>query len=337
MSRAVITGITGQDGAYLSKYLLEKNYDVIGIGRFSNENKLWRLNKTGILKDIQLVETNLEDAADVGNVIKTYKPDEVYNLAAQSSVSSSWDNPFQCIDFNTKSVLCLVNALKYFGENTKMLQASSSEIFGVADADVQSESTSYNAVSPYGLSKLFGQKIVETYRYSYSLKLYSAILFAHESPLRDVKFVSRKITTYFADLYKNGYTQALELGNVYTKRDWGYAPDYVKAMHDIMQGEPDDFVVASGCSHTVQEFVNNVAKYCDINLIWEGEGISTKAIDSVTGNVLVQINPKFFRPIEPRQLKGDITKINTILGWHPKYTFDEMCKMIIEQEIEDLL
>ena len=154
--------------------------------------------------------------------------------------------------------------------------------------------------------------------------------------MRDIRFVSRKISNYFANLVKHGYEQPLELGNVNSKRDWGYAPDYVKAMYEIMQGVPDDYVVASGCSHTVKEFVNNIATFCNIELIWDGEGVSTKAYDSKNGNIIVKINSAFFRPIEPRQLKGDISKIKAKIGWKPHYTFEEMCKLIISEELGEI-
>ncbi|MFW5703410.1 MAG: GDP-mannose 4,6-dehydratase [Patescibacteria group bacterium] len=317
--KAFITGILGQDGPYLAKLLLEKGYKVYGlIRRYSNPN-FENLNYIGITSDIDFVEGDLTDEASLLNIIKTIKPDEVYNLAAQSFVGGSWDQAKLTTDINAIGPLYLLNAIKLFSPTTKFYQASTSEMFGANhDNFYQDESTPFHPRSPYGVAKVYGYWITINYRESYRLFTTNGILFNHESPIRGKQFVTRKITDGIAQI-KHGFAEKLHLGNLDSKRDWGFAGDYVEAMYLMLQvDEPDDYVVGTGSCHSVQEFVE---------LAFSHAGIKNWKDYVVT-------DPRFKRPAEVDHLQARVDKAKKKLGWEPTVTFEELVKMMVDADMK---
>ncbi len=319
MKSVLITGILGQDGPYLAKLLLEKGYKVYGmIRRYSNPN-YENLNYLGVTHDIEYIEGDMTDESSLINLIKTVRPDEVYNLAAQSFVGSSWEQAKLTTEINALGPLYLLNSLKYFSPTSRYYQASTSEMFGLENTDGhQDENTHFHPRSPYGISKVYAYWMTVNFRESYNMYTCNGILFNHESPIRGIQFVTRKITDGVAKI-KRGLTNELRLGNLDARRDWGFAGDYVEAMYLMLQQDkPDDYVVGTGENHSVKEFVAaafSVAGMTD----WEK---------------YVIIDPRFKRPAEVPNLHAKPDKVMRVLGWKPKMTFDQLVKMMVEADLE---
>ena len=334
MKTALITGITGQDGSYLAELLLEKNYRVHGlIRRNSTSDGTDRINHLLKLPTITLHYGDMTDFACLASLVKEVKPDEIYNLAAQSHVKVSFSNSLYTADANGLGTLRLLETIRILGlENSvKYYQAATSEMYGQVQSIPQREDTPFYPRSPYGVAKLYAHWITKNYRESYGIHASSGILFNHESPRRGETFVTRKITKALAEIRYSKKTTPLELGNLDAKRDWGHAKDYVEAMWLMTQQEnPDDYVIATGQQHTVREFVEASCDYMGYNLEWVGEGLKEVGRERGTGEVLVQVNPDFYRPAEVESLVGDCTKAKEKLGWKHNYSFtelvEEMCK-----------
>jgi len=342
---ALITGITGQDGSYLAEFLLEKGYDVHGIMRRSssfNTGRIEHLYLDGWVRDMQkgrkltLHYGDMTDSSSLIRIIGLVKPDEIYNLAAQSHVKVSFDVPEYTADTDAVGVLRLLEAVRILGmeKSTRIYQASTSELYGKVEEVPQCETTPFHPRSPYSVAKLYAYWIMKNYRESYGMFTANGILFNHESERRGETFVTRKISLAAARIAA-GKQDKLYLGNLNAMRDWGYAPDYVECMWLILQQpEPDDFVIATGEYHSVREFATLAFRYAGIELRWEGEGLDEKGCDSATGRCFVEVDPRFFRPAEVDELLGDPTKARTILGWNPRKTsFEELVKRMVESDI----
>ena len=342
---ALITGITGQDGSFLAEFLLEKGYDVHGIIRRSSSFNTGRIEHLYLdewvrdMKNKRLINLHYADMTDSSSlvrVIQQVQPTEIYNLAAQSHVKVSFDCPEYTADTDGIGTLRLLEAVRILGMEKKcrIYQASTSELFGQVQEVPQKETTPFYPRSPYGAAKLYAYWIMKNYRESYGMFAVNGILFNHESERRGETFVTRKITLAAARIAQ-GYQDKLYLGNLNSLRDWGYAKDYVECMWLILQQEkPDDFVIATGEYHTVREFATLAFKEVGINLRWEGEGVDEKGIDTATGKVLVEVDPKYFRPAEVEQLLGDPTKAKTVLGWNPRKTsFEELVSIMVKHDI----
>ena len=349
MKTAIITGTTGQDGAYLSRLLLSKGYKVIGTHRRSSTNTFWRLRELDVLSNasFELCEFDITDPQRAHAVIQKYQPDEVYNLAAQSFVGTSFEQPHSTTQHTGVSVLNLLEAIKNINTKIKFYQASTSEMFGKVQAVPQIEDTPFYPRSPYGVAKLFAHWMTVNYREAYGLFASSGILFNHESPLRGNEFVTKKITRGVARILA-GNSAPLELGNLDSKRDWGYAKDYVDGMWRMLQtDEPDTYVLATGLTHTVRDFVSSAFAAVGIQLEFVDSGINERgiiqSIDLKTahtnglkvGQELISVNPSFFRPAEVELLIGDYTKAKTELNWEPKTSLDELVKMMVEFDLND--
>lgn len=334
--KALITGINGQDSSYLAELLLSKNYEVHGIVRRSSTNNLERINH--ILPQIYLHYGDLSDSLSLIKIIQEIKPDEIYNLAAQSDVKVSFSTPEYTADIDAIGTLRLLEACRVCGieKTVKFYQASTSELFGKVEEYPQSETTLFHPYSPYAIAKQYSYWIVKEYREAYGMFAVNGILFNHESERRGEEFVTRKITKSVARIM-NGTQDYLELGNLDSLRDWGYAKDYVEAMWLMLQQDtPDDFVIATGEQHSVREFVDETFKYYGVNIIWQGKDVDEVGIDSSTGEILVKVNPKFFRPTEVDNLCGDASKANRILKWKPKISFKELVKIMAESDKEKI-
>lgn len=337
---ALIFGITGQDGSYLTKFLLEKNYEVFGVvRRSSTDNNLVRLER--ILKDMfldhmHLLYADITDMAGVVRLIQEVVPDEIYNLAAQSHVKVSFEKPLYTAQVDAMGTLNILEAIRIanFSQKTRFYQASTSELFGKVQQIPQNEKTSFYPRSPYGVSKLFSYWAVVNYREAYGLYACNGILFNHESPLRGEDFVSRVITMGVVDV-KNGLREKLLVGNLDAKRDWGFAGDYVEAMWLILQQNfPDDFVIATGQTHTVREFIELAFKYVGIEIKWIGSGLTEIGVDAAKPEkVLVAVDPMRFRPAEVDILIGDASKAARILGWVPRTKFPQLVEMMVNNEM----
>jgi len=338
MKTALITGITGQDGSYLAELLLEKNYRVHGlIRRNSTSDGTDRINHLLKLPTITLHYGDMTDFACIAQLIKDIQPDEIYNLAAQSHVKVSFSNALYTADANGLGTLRILEAIKLLGleKTTRFYQAATSEMFGEVQSIPQREDTPFYPRSPYGVAKLYAHWITKNYREAYGMFACSGILFNHESPRRGETFVTRKITKTLAEIRNGKRILPLELGNLDAKRDWGHAKDYVEAMWLMLQQEePEDFVIATGQQHTVREFVDAAFDYMGYSIEWVGEGLKEVARDYGTGEILVKINPEFYRPAEVESLVGDCTKAQQSLGWKHHYSFtqlvEEMCKYDLE-------
>ena len=338
MKTALITGITGQDGSYLAEFLLEKNYRVHGlIRRNSTSDGTDRINHLLKLPSITLHYGDMTDFACLAALVKEVQPDEIYNLAAQSHVKVSFSNALYTADANGLGTLRILEAIKLLGleKTTRFYQAATSEMFGEVQSIPQREDTPFYPRSPYGVAKLYAHWITKNYREAYGMFACSGILFNHESPRRGETFVTRKITKTLAEIRNGKRILPLELGNLDAKRDWGHAKDYVEAMWLMLQQEePEDFVIATGQQHTVREFVDAAFDYMGYSIEWVGEGLKEVAKDYGTGEVLVKINPEFYRPSEVDSLVGDCTKAKETLGWKHNYSFtqlvEEMCKYDLE-------
>jgi GDPmannose 4,6-dehydratase len=342
MKKAIITGIRGQDGAYLAKLLLDKGYEVYGVDRRSGDSGRARLKEIGADKYIKHVYMDMLEMTNIMRVIQDVKPDEIYNLAAQSFVQASFDQPLLTAEVDGLGVLRLLESLRMVKTDTKFYQASTSELFGKVQAIPQNEKTPFYPRSPYGVAKLFGHWITINYRESYNIFACSGILFNHESPFRGLEFITRKITDAVARI-KLGLQENIIVGDISSKRDWGYAKEYVEAMWLMLQQpKPDDYVVASGETHTVKEFLELSFKYVGIDIKWEGQGVNEKGIDKKSGKILVSISPEFFRPAEVNLLIGDASKAKKVLGWEAKTKFTELTKLMtdydlkrVEKEVKD--
>jgi len=340
MKKALITGITGQDGSYLAEFLLEKGYEVHGIIRRSSSFNTERLED--IYQDphekgrrLFLHYGDLTDGSNLDRILRKVKPDEIYNLGAQSHVRVSFDTPEYTADTDALGTLRLLDAIRDEGLRVKFYQAGSSEMFG-SSAPPQNENTPFHPRSPYACAKVFAHNIAVNYREAYNMFICNGILFNHESPRRGGTFVTKKITSALAKI-KQGKQEKLFLGNLDAKRDWGYAKDYVEAMWLMLQQDrPDDYVIATGESHSVREFAEEAGKYFGFEIVWEGEGLKEKGIDKNTGKILIEIDERYFRPAEVDNLRGDANKAKQTLGWEPKTKFTELVKIMCEAELAGL-
>lgn len=339
---ALITGITGQDGSYLAEFLLEKGYNVYGLFRRGSTNTSVRI--THLLEEkakennkLKLVYGDMTDSMNLVRLMLQIKPDEIYNLAAQSHVAVSFEEPEYTANADGIGVLRILEAVRIAGltKKTRIYQASTSELYGKVEEIPQRETTPFHPRSPYAVAKLYGYWMTKHYREAYGMYAVNGILFNHESERRGETFVTRKITLAVANILA-GKQEKLYLGNLNAKRDWGYAKDYVECMWMILQQEtPDDFVIATGETRTVREFVTASFKTAGIDILWEGEGVNEKGIDKVTGKVLVEVSPEFFRPAEVDLLLGDPTKARTVLGWNPRKTsFEELVEIMTKHDME---
>jgi len=339
--KALIIGVTGQDGSYLTELLISKGYQVHGVRRRASYRNTGNLSQFRIDphledKNLLLHYGDLTDASNLIQLIRSIKPDELYNLGAQSHVHVSFQVPEYTGDVNALGVVRLVHAVIHEMPTIKIYHASTSELYGQAAESPQNEHTPFNPQSPYAVSKLYAHWIVKNYREAYNIFACNGILFNHESPRRGAEFVTRKITEAVAKINK-GLIKHLYLGNLSAKRDWGFAGDYVEAMWLMLQEDtPDDFVIATGENHSVREFVTKAFACVDIDIIWEGEGDQEVGRDAVSGAVLVKVDPFYYRPTEVDHLLGDSTKARNQLGWKPRIGFDQLVEMMVMADIDIL-
>lgn len=336
MKKAIITGITGQDAAYLAELLLAKGYKVFGTYRRTSSTNFWRIEELGIQNHPHLVllEYDLIDLSSAYRIISEVEPDEIYNLAAQSFVGVSFTQPIATAHITGIGAMNLLEAIRAINPAIRFYQASTSEMFGKVQAIPQNENTTFHPRSPYGVAKVFAHWATLNYQESYGLFATSGILFNHESPLRGKEFVTRKISDTVAKIHL-GKQEVLELGNMDAKRDWGYAKEYVEGMYTMLQiDEPGTFVLATNKTQTVRDFVSLAFKSIDVEISWEGSGEKEKGIDTRTGKTRIEVNPKFYRPAEVELLIGDASKANVKLGWKPKTTLEQLCEMMVQKDIE---
>lgn len=343
IKKALITGVTGQDGSYLAEFLLDKNYEVHGLVRRSstfNRERIEHLHsyENPTRGNLILHYGDMTDSSNLIRIIREIQPDEIYHLAAQSHVHISFEVPEYTANADGLGTLRLLEAVRFLGlhESTKIYNASTSELYGNSKINPQNEETPFNPRSPYAIAKLYSYYITQNYRDAYNLFACNGILFNHESPRRGENFVTRKITLSIANIL-NGKQKRLYLGNLDAKRDWGYAPDYVEAMWLMLQQKiPDDYVISTGESHSVREFTELAFKKANINIEWMGEGLKEKGINLETGEILVEVSPDYFRPTDVDFLLGDYSKAREKLGWEPKTGFDKLIKVMIDSEIKQL-
>ena len=336
MKKALITGITGQDGAYLTQLLISKGYEVFGTYRRTSSVNFWRLNELSVFNhpNLHLVEYDLTDVSTSVRMLDTVKPDEIYNLAAQSFVGVSFDQPIATASITGLGAVHLLEAIRIVNPKIRFYQASTSEMFGHVQAIPQVESTPFYPRSPYGVAKLYAHWMTINYRESYDIFGSSGILFNHESPLRGLEFVTRKITDGVAKISLS-MLDCLELGNLDARRDWGYAKDYVQGMYAILQADkPDTYVLATNRTETVRDFVRLAFKGVGIEIEFKGLGDKETAIDLNTGKTVVRVNSKFYRPAEVELLIGDPQKAKDDLGWIPETTLEELCKLMVEADVK---
>lgn len=337
MKKALITGVTGQDGSYLSEFLLEKGYEVHGIVRRSSVDFRERIAHLEGNRHFRLHYGDLTDSMSLVKIIAAVQPDEIYNLAAQSHVQVSFDVPEYTADVDATGVLRVLEAVRVcgLGDSCRIYQASTSELYGKVEEVPQNEKTPFHPYSPYAVAKLYGYWIIREYREAYHMFCCSGILFNHESERRGETFVTRKITLAAARIAQ-GLQDKLYLGNLSSLRDWGYAKDYVECMWLILQNErPEDFVIATGVQHSVREFASLAFHYAGIELEWQGEGMNEKGFDQATGRVLVEVSPDFYRPTDVVNLLGDPSKARKELGWNPTRTgFEELVRLMVEHDME---
>jgi GDPmannose 4,6-dehydratase len=334
MKKAFITGITGQDGSYLAELLLEKGYMVHGIIRRASVFNTERIDHLMDHERLQLHHGDITDSSNINKLMSQIQPDEVYNLAAQSHVQVSFEVPEYTAQVDALGTLRILDALKNHCPNARFYQASTSELYGKVQEIPQKETTPFYPRSPYGVAKIYGFWIVKNFREAYDLYACNGILFNHESERRGKTFVTKKITMALAEIAA-GKRETLFLGNLDSKRDWGYAKEYVEAMWLMLQQEQaEDFVIATGKTYTVREFVERAAKHVNFDIVWEGEGVNEIGIDKNTGKTIVKINPKYFRPAEVDLLIGDATKAKELLNWEPKIELDELVSIMMKHDIE---
>ncbi|WP_312283560.1 GDP-mannose 4,6-dehydratase [Candidatus Igneacidithiobacillus taiwanensis] len=330
---ALISSITGQDGAYLAQLLLEKDYQVYGLIARRGTDTLGRLRELGIADQVRLLDGDLIDLSSMIRAMEKSQAEEVYNLGAQSFVATSWDQPILTAEVTGVSVVKMLEALRIVNPKARFYQASTSEMFGEIQEPLQKETTPFHPRSPYGVAKLYGHWITINYRESFALHASSGILFNHESPLRGTEFVTRKITLALARI-RHGLQEVLELGNLDSKRDWGFAGDYVRAMWLMLQqDQPDDYVIATGRTWTAREFVERAAGYEGFDIAWEGKGAQERGIDRQSGKTIVRVNPAFYRPAEVDVLIGDASKARARLGWSSEVDFDSLVRMMTEADL----
>ena len=335
MKKAIVTGITGQDAAYLAELLLEKGYEVYGTYRRTSSVNFWRIEELGIQNNpnLHLVEYDLTDQSNSIRMVMEIQPDEIYNLAAQSFVGVSFEQPLATAHITGLGCVHLLEAIRIVNTKIRFYQASTSEMFGEVQEIPQKETTPFYPRSPYGVAKLYAHWMVINYRESYNIFGCSGILFNHESPLRGREFVTRKITDSVAKI-KLGKLDCLELGNMDAKRDWGYAKDYVEGMYLMLQADkPDTFVLATNRTETVRDFVTMAFKGAGIEVEFSGSEENEIAIDKATGKTVVKVNPKFYRPCEVELLIGNPQKAKDVLGWEPKCTLEELCAMMVKEDL----
>ena len=336
MKKAFITGVTGQDGSYLAKLLLDKGYEVHGGVRRISQVETSRLDILGITRDLHLHEFDLGEANGIFRTIRDVEPDEFYNLAAQSFVGASWELPVYTAEVDGVSVVRILDALRTLTPECRFYQASTSEMFGLVQEVPQKETTRLYPRSPYGVAKVFGHYITMNYRESFGMHASSGILFNHESPLRGKEFVTRKITLGLAALAHGG-SDPVELGNMDAKRDWGFAGDYVEGMWRMtQQDQADDYVLATGVTTTIRDFFSHAARALGMDLVWEGTGETETATDVTSGKQVMKVNPKFYRPAEVDLLIGDASKARDQLGWVPQVTVEELAAMMAKNDYDAL-
>ena len=339
--KALITGITGQDGSYLAELLLEKGYEVHGIIRRAstfNTHRIDHLYKDRHNKDVRMFlhYGDMTDSSNLNRLLERIEPDEIYNLAAQSHVKVSFEVPEYTAEVDALGTLRFLDAIKDTGLKTKFYQASTSEMYGLVQEVPQTEKTPFYPRSPYGVAKLYAYWITVNYREAYGLFACNGILFNHESPRRGEIFVTRKITMAAARI-KAGLQDKLYIGNLDAKRDWGYAPEYVEGMWRMLQHDiPEDFVLATGETHTVREFASLAFAELGVNISWEGQGKNEKGIDASTGRVLVEVDPNYYRPTEVDLLVGDASKAANLLGWKPRVSFEELVRIMVKADWDSI-
>ena len=337
MKKALVTGITGQDGSYLAEFLLEKGYEVHGITRRISISNTQRIDHLLAANKIKIHDGDLSDGNSIVRIINEVQPDEIYNLAAQSHVGNSFDVPIYTGDVDALGVLRILDAVHQLGldKKTRIYQASTSELYGQVEEVPQNENTPFHPFSPYAVAKQYGFWMMREYRDAYGQFAANGILFNHESERRGETFVTRKITLAAARI-SQGLQECLYLGNLDSKRDWGYAKDYVECMWLILQqDEPDDYVIATGVQHTVREFATLAFKHVGIDIEWQGQGIDEKGIDKATGKVVVAVSPDFYRPTDVVDLWGDPTKAKTKLGWNPQKTsYEDLVRSMAEHDLK---
>lgn len=341
MKKALITGITGQDGSYLAELLLKKRYKVYGIIRRASSFNTGRIDH--IFQDLHEKHLNLityygdlSDGSSLNRILEQVEPDEIYNLGAQSHVRTSFDIPEYTADIAAMGVLRMLDSIKKMGIKARFYQASSSEMYGLVQEVPQSEATPFYPRSPYACSKVFAFHITRNYRESYNMFACNGILFNHESPRRGETFVTRKITNGLAKI-KLGLANRIYLGNLNAKRDWGYAEDYVYGMWLMLQhSKPDDYVLATGETHSVREFAEEAARHFGYELVWKDKGLKEKGLDRKSGKVLIEIDPRYFRPAEVDLLLGNAGKARTVLGWKPKTTFKKLVELMANADLNRL-
>ena len=333
---ALVTGSAGQDGSYLCELLISKKYKVVAADRRSSRDNGWRHKELKINEKLIYEDFDLTDINSIISLFQRYKFTEVYNLAAQSFVGSSFSTPISTSNVTGLGPLRILETIKNFSPKTKFYQASSSEMYGKVYTKILDEKSRFNPRSPYAVSKLFGHEITKNYRESYGLFCCSGILFNHESPLRGEEFVTRKITKQLAEI-KLGKRKCLELGNIYAKRDWGHAKDYVEAMWKMLQQKkPDDFVIATNTVYSVKFFINECLKYLNLPVIWKGKGIKEVAIDKNSKKIIIKINPKYYRPAEVDYLRGSYIKAKKILNWKSKHNITCLIKDMLKSDLSRL-
>ena len=332
--RALITGITGQDGAYLSKFLIKKGYKVFGALRRTSSINTSRLSYLGVLDDIELVPMDLAEITNIQRLIERIEPDEIYNLAAQSFVQTSYEQPIYTSDIDGIGVTRLLETVRNLGGRPKFYQASTSEMFGKAEQSPQNENTPFYPRSPYGIAKLYSHWMTVNYREAWNVFACSGILFNHESPLRGTEFVTRKISQGMAKIALKKIKQ-INLGNLNAERDWGFAGDYVEAMWLMLQKDkPDDYVIATGETNSVREFVQVAANSIDIDIEWDNEGDNEVGICKKTGDKIISVDKQYTRPSETDHLLGDASKAKENLGWKPSINFQSLVNMMVEHDLK---
>ena len=334
--KALITGILGQDGAYLAKFLLSKNYKVFGAYRRNSNYENNRLRKLGIEQKIELIDMEINEFNSVNYVINKINPDEIYNLAAMSFVGSSFTQPLYTTNTNFFSLINILEVLKSSKKKISLYQASTSEMFGNSTKGLINERTNFDPASPYGISKVAAHYLVRLYRKAYNLDCCSGILFNHESPLRGEEFVTKKITRQLCEILNNK-RKIMYLGNIYAKRDWGFAPDYVEAMWKMLQLKTkDDFVIGTGSTYSIKEFVNLTCKYLKIKIKWTGKGINEKCINLNNNKVIIKISKNYYRPLDVNHLQSNPLKAKKILKWKSKTSLEMIIKTMCDDQISTI-
>jgi len=341
MKKAIITGVTGQDGSYLAEFLLEKGYEVYGLVRRTstfNRQRLQNIHKNYYDRSdrFQMHYGDMTDSSSIAELFRKVKPDEIYNLAAQSHVHTSFEIPEYTANSDAMGVLRILEAMRNYAPESKLYQASTSELYGKVREVPQTETTPFYPRSPYAVAKAYAYWIIQNYREAYNLFACNGILFNHESPRRGETFVTKKIIHQLVKI-KLGLDDCLHLGNLNSKRDWGYAPEYVEAMWLMLQREtPEDYVIATGETHSVREFVERSSECLGYDLEWKGEGVNETGIDKKSGKTIIKIDPRHFRPTEVDLLLGDASKAKKELGWEPKIKFEELLKIMVDAELTEV-